>query len=64
MIITKLHWFIKIGMAAIVIINNNTIDMKKFSHDIRNELTAFARPVFIRLCKDVEHTGMYYLKRD
>ena len=42
------------GMATIV---DSSTDVKKLYNDIKRDLTSYARPVFIRLVKEVEHTG-------
>jgi solute carrier family 27 fatty acid transporter 1/4 len=42
------------GMATIV---DSSVDVKKLYDDIKLDLTSYARPVFIRLVKEVEHTG-------
>lgn len=47
----------KAGMAAIVDENQNT-DLKEFNATLKEKLPAYARPIFLRLCKKVETTGM------
>lgn len=43
------------GMAAIL--TNRIIDFNEFSNFIKSNLPAYARPIFIRLIKDLEYTG-------
>jgi solute carrier family 27 fatty acid transporter 1/4 len=49
------------GMAAIVA---DKIDEIKLSAELRSELPAYAMPLFIRLVKDVEHTGTFKVKKN
>ncbi len=44
----------KAGMATIV---DDKLDIRKFYDNLKNDLTTYARPLFIRLAKNVEHTG-------
>lgn len=54
----------KAGMAAIVDENQNT-NLNEFASKLKEMLPPYARPVFLRLCKEVETTGkisMIYFK--
>lgn len=42
------------GMAAII---NENLDIEKLTIDIKQSIPAYARPIFIRVAKEVEHTG-------
>jgi solute carrier family 27 fatty acid transporter 1/4 len=42
------------GMAAII---KDKINIEKLTNDIKNCLPTYARPVFLRIANDVEHTG-------
>ncbi len=44
----------KAGMATIV---DDKFDIKCLHDLIKNDLTSYAKPQFLRLVKDVEHTG-------
>lgn len=46
----------KAGMAAIVDV---TFDVKQLNDLIKNDLTSYARPLFVRLVTEVEHTGKH-----
>lgn len=46
----------KAGMAAIVDENQNT-NLNEFNEKLKEMLPSYARPVFLRLCKEVETTG-------
>lgn len=52
----------KAGMAAIVD-PNKTVDMDHFSIGIRGSLPPFARPIFIRVLKELPMTGTFKLKK-
>ncbi|WKY14165.1 hypothetical protein Q1695_000036 [Nippostrongylus brasiliensis] len=55
----------KAGMAAIVL--NDGVDVQQFldqiSKKLRDNLASYAVPVFIRLCKEVDRTGTFKLKK-
>ena len=42
------------GMAAII---KENLDIEKLTIDIKQSIPAYARPIFIRVAKEVEHTG-------
>ena len=46
----------KAGMATLV---TNDVDIKKLGEHIKADLPAYAKPLFIRITKEVEHTGNY-----
>lgn len=46
------------GMAAIADENEN-VDLEQLQHALKEKLPAYARPVFLRLCKEVDRTGKY-----
>ena len=50
----------KAGMATIVS-NDNDIDMIKLSEEIKNELPAYAKPLFVRITDKVDHTSMLFI---
>ncbi|CAF0715294.1 unnamed protein product [Brachionus calyciflorus] len=45
----------KCGMVSII--TQSDIDLKKLDEHLKNDLPAYARPLFIRLTSSVEHTG-------
>ena len=45
----------KTGMAAIL--TNIPIDFRQLSAHLKTNLPAYARPMFVRLIKDLEYTG-------
>ena len=46
-------------MAAIRLAHNDdSLDLTKLSQHLKKELPSYARPLFIRLMKDIEYTGM------
>ena len=47
----------KAGMATIVA---NDVDMKSLGEQIKNDLPAYAKPIFIRITENVDHTGKYF----
>jgi len=55
------------GMAAVVLDENENVDREKFLCELAERLSAnlasFAIPVFLRLCKTVERTGTFKLKK-
>ncbi len=48
----------KAGMAAII---KNNLDIDKLSIDIKQSIPSYARPIFIRVSNDIEHTGKLIL---
>ena len=44
----------KAGMATII---KETIDIDKLSADVKETLPSYARPLFIRLTNEIDHTG-------
>jgi solute carrier family 27 fatty acid transporter 1/4 len=51
------------GMAAIVVANEETIDTAALGRELRGELPAYSVPLFLRLVRDVEHTGTFKAKK-
>jgi len=49
----------KAGMAAIT--KSHLNDIQKLSHCLDNDLASYAKPMFIRLVDELEHTGTYLL---
>ena len=45
------------GKAGMAIIVDDSLDVKDLNNNIKNDLTSYAKPLFIRLVKEVEHTG-------
>ena len=45
------------GRAGMVAILKLDVDLKKLYDDLKKDLPAYSRPVFIRLVEDVDHTG-------
>ena len=52
----------KAGMAAIVS-ENNDLDMSKLASKLSSDLPSYAMPLFVRLVKDIEHTGSFKVKK-
>jgi acyl-CoA synthetase (AMP-forming)/AMP-acid ligase II len=52
----------KAGMAAVVVENN--IDLNLLAKSLIKDLPSYARPLFIRLTNEVEHTGKLLLKKN
>ncbi|XP_077986704.1 long-chain fatty acid transport protein 4-like [Glandiceps talaboti] len=48
------------GMAAIVD-DTNTLDLSILSHDLKQQLPSYARPMFLRLMESVDTTGTFKL---
>ena len=47
----------KCGMAAIAKIDESCFDLDNFSEYLKNNLTPYSRPVFIRFVDSIEYTG-------
>jgi len=47
----------KAGMATLVDLD---VDIKKLGEQLKADLPSYAQPKFIRLVKEVEHTGEYF----
>lgn len=45
------------GRAGMATITDNSIDIDQLGKHIKTDLTAYAKPLFIRLKENVEHTG-------
>ncbi len=45
----------KAGMATLTVLN---VDIKKLGDQLKADLPAYAKPMFIRLTSGIEHTGM------
>jgi fatty-acyl-CoA synthase len=53
----------RVGMAALVI--EDELDLPKFRQHLMGRLPAYARPLFLRICDDIETTGTFkYSKTD
>ena len=52
------------GMAALLETSLSGGDLAQLGEKIKRDLPAYARPVFIRLIKEIEHTGEFYLISD
>ena len=48
------------GKAGMAVILKQNLDIDKLSNDIKQSITSYARPVFIRISDNVEHTGITY----
>ena len=47
------------GRAGMATIMTNNVDVKKLGDSLKKDLPAYARPIFIRLNENVEHTGKF-----
>ena len=50
----------KAGMIAMVD-EHNTLDLKKLYRDQQKALPVYARPIFFRIVKDLDTTGIFYM---
>ncbi len=50
------------GKAGMASITTNSIDLQKLLTHLQLNLPVYARPLFIRLCKEFDYTGFYYLE--
>ena len=51
------------GMVAIVVDNNNEVDLDKLRAGLNDKLPNYARPIFVRLQKEARMTSMIILYR-
>nr|AKN21615.1 slc27a-1 [Schmidtea mediterranea] len=53
----------KAGMATIVESGQNAIDLKLLDEKLKQKLPVYARPLFIRICRNIDTTGTFKLKK-
>ena len=50
------------GRAGMAVILKENINLQKLTDDIKQTIPSYARPVFIRISNEVEHTGILLYK--
>ena len=51
------------GKAGMAVIIKQNINIEKLSEDIKQSIPSYARPVFIRIANNVEHTSKFEFKK-
>lgn len=51
------------GMAAIINDGKRELDLKKVATQLKTNMPAYAKPIFIRLVSELEHTGSFKAKK-